>query len=225
MAKRAEPIGPKPPLPGLIKMQIFYRGPGTPTPIANNVLHARWADNLNHTQTAINNVLTALSSAVGLRIQPLVSNTWGFTGVNAVSLGGDGLQADFAMDVQGGVVEGALSPSVAVCASWTSAATWRGGKPRTYLPGVPSGAVVAAGESQLTTNSINGYRDGFSSFMADMNAVLDTGVALALGFPSYYHNYAFRPLPLFFPFTGVKVHGRLDSQRRRSGKERYFPVG
>jgi hypothetical protein len=225
MAKRSEPPGPKPSLPGLVKLQIIYTGPGTPTPIAANVMHGRWADNTNHSLTDLNTVLTALAGALGNNILPLLTTTWRRTSVVVQSLGGDGLEVFDSTAQSGTNATASFPPSVAITASWSSGATWRGGKPRTYLPGVPESAVVSPGAAQLTTNAITSYENAWSAFMNTMNGVLGGGIAFQLGFPSYYHNFQFRTPPLFFPFFGVKVHGRLDSQRRRTGKERYFPGG
>lgn len=223
MAKKPEPKGPKPPLPGLLKITVSFTGPGTPTPRAANILHARWADNVNHSQANINTVTTASEAAVISTLLPAMVSTWRYQSTVVQSLGGDGLEASAATATNGAVGTAAFPPAVAVCGSWITTATWRGGRPRTYLPGVPTTATTTAGGSQISGSSISGYSLAFANFLTAMNAITGSGIALALGFPSYYTNYTIRPVPLFFPFLGVRVHGRLDSQRRRTGKESTFP--
>jgi hypothetical protein len=49
--------------------------------------------------------------------------------------------------------------------------------------------------------------------------VVSGTIGLTLGMWQYHsHNQVVNP-PQFFPYTGVRIHGRVDSQRRRLGKE------
>jgi hypothetical protein len=45
-----------------------------------------------------------------------------------------------------------------------------------------------------------------------------------LGTLSFQTAHAVRPTPVFRPFGAAHVHERMDSQRRRSGRENLFPV-
>jgi hypothetical protein len=114
-------------------------------------------------------------------------------------------------------VSGADDPgSVCAVISWLANVYWRGGKPRTYLPGLRtadrSGAIglSVAGAAAIDGNA--------GLFMADINALAPAGfTSTALGFVSFRSGLADRVPPIFFPFTGHRVHLRLGTQRRRLG--------
>jgi hypothetical protein len=69
-----------------------------------------------------------------------------------------------------------------------------------------------------------------NGFLTQVNATTVTGGTISLGTISYFNRTInptppyLRTVPVFFPYLGVKIHERLDSQRRRSGKESSFPV-
>lgn len=132
--------------------------------------------------------------------------------------GGTVLHSVVAMTGTGSNGTGLLNDnSAAMIISWLSAVYWRGGKPRTYLPGikgtdVTSGKTIASG----IKNTLNTAGGGF---LTAVNALSAGGIsATALGFVSFRSGNADRPSPLFFPITGHTVHSRLGTQRRRLGR-------
>ncbi len=113
-----------------------------------------------------------------------------------------------------------LSSATATGVSWTAGVYWRGGKPRTYLVGMRS-AFLASGSVRLwnSTHTSNIKTDA-TNFLADVNALTHgTITATALGFVSFRSGNADRVPPLFFPYTGATCHPRVDTQRRRLGRE------
>jgi hypothetical protein len=101
--------------------------------------------------------------------------------------------------------------------SWLSTVYWRGGKPRTYLPGVQSGDVTAA--HLLTAGKITSLQSAAASFRTDVNALTSgTITGTTFGFVSFRTGNEERGTPLFFAITGAAVHGRIGTQRRRLGK-------
>jgi hypothetical protein len=65
--------------------------------------------------------------------------------------------------------------------------------------------------------------DNFATtWLATFNAALVMGTGVTLGTVSHYTGHAVRPTPVWRTFIDVRVHERLDSQRRRSGKESTF---
>jgi hypothetical protein len=112
-----------------------------------------------------------------------------------------------------------LAPQSAVCWSWSIAASYRGGKPRTYLPGIPQSALSDPNGAAITptyATALEGYGVAFKSAV---NSITVSPSGIELGSPSYFLHNAVRPTPIFFPFLACTVHERVDSQRRRSGKE------
>ena len=223
MARPTEPPGAKPPLPGLVKITVNYVGPGSPSAIAANVLHGKWADNLNHNATAMASIVSTFRTTWSTNFGAKINNGWTMTSFAAQSLGGDGLLSVNSTTVACSNSGAGLPPGVSIGLTWQSGATWRGGKPRTYVPGIPSADLAAANGSALAAGIASAWQTAGAAVLTAMNALLDGGVSFQLGFPSYYTKYTLRSTPVFFPFTGCVVHGRIDSQRRRNGKERYFP--
>jgi hypothetical protein len=101
--------------------------------------------------------------------------------------------------------------------SWLSTVFWRGGKPRSYLPGVqPSdiatGHLLSSGEIAALLAAAGGFRTA-------INGITSGAItATQFGFVSFRTGNADRVPPVFFPITGARVHGRLGTQRRRLGK-------
>jgi hypothetical protein len=101
-------------------------------------------------------------------------------------------------------------------ASWTSGVYWRGGKPRTYFPGLinidtTDGHTLVAGSKTAKTNVANALH-------AAINGLAATGITQTQhGFVSFMSKGAERIPHTFFPVTGAQVHSRIGTQRRRLG--------
>lgn len=108
--------------------------------------------------------------------------------------------------------------SLAATISWAISATWRGGKPRTYIPCIPNNAFT--GTNRLSSTFIAALEADAATFITDMNGITVTpfgGVVLAL--QSFFSGNAPRTPPVMFALTGGSVHPRISSQRRRLGRE------
>jgi hypothetical protein len=222
MACKQEPPGAKPFLPGLIKAQMLYQSNNTPAAKAANVLHGRWSDSVNHPQADLNGWASALNSAWNADITTLFTADWSYLGCVVSSLGGDGLVANNTASTPGSFAGTSFPPQVAVCISWKAPLTARGGRARTYLPGIPTTATTSTKSPVLTSTYAGDVKAQAAAILSAMSTFTASGVNGALGVPSYYHSCQLRPVPLFFYFSAAVVHDRLDSQRRRSGKEALF---
>jgi len=106
--------------------------------------------------------------------------------------------------------------SACVVLSWASSVYWRGGKPRTYLPGIVNTDVVNG--HTIATAADTEYTSAANSFLTLVNALSATGITQTqLGFVSFFSAKVPRNPPIFFPILAGSVHGRLGSQRRRLG--------
>jgi hypothetical protein len=92
-----------------------------------------------------------------------------------------------------------------------------------YLPGFPQSAVTGDSFSSILPAAASNLELRAGNFLTGVQGVGVSGVNVNVGMVSYYHAHALRPTPLFYEFLGVRVHERLDSQRRRSGKESAYP--
>lgn len=171
-----------------------------------------------------NAVLGVVAGAGG--VPPLISTPWVLSGVTAKDAGGTSAQANStAAGVVGTAGGPACPPQVAVCISWSIAEVYRGGKPRTYVPGIPQSAVSTASTSQLASSYAASMRTSAQAILSGINTMTVTGGgAFQMGTVSYHSAHAVRPVPLFRSFISSRVHERLDSQRRRNGPESRYPT-
>lgn len=224
----SEPKGAKPPLVGLVKIQQFYQQvlTGNPTLKAANVLHIRWSDNTNHSLADLTTLASTFDSQWTPVVQPILASTASQIGVTVTSLGGDGLSASLVTSRPGTDSGEAIPPQCAVAITWKAAVFWRGGKPRTYCPFVTENMTASSvgGGSQLASAHTSALATRADTFITQMSLATIGGANPIVGFPSYFSKGAFRIPPIFFPFATAVVHDRMDSQRRRSGKESFFPI-
>lgn len=114
----------------------------------------------------------------------------------------------------GGLVDLAASAVI----SWNTNVYWRGGKPRTYLPNIPTASISADGHTLASTPRSN-IATAAANFRSDINALTATSITgTTLGFVSYFSGNQPRTPAVFYPITGVTVHPRVGTQRRRLGK-------
>lgn len=116
-----------------------------------------------------------------------------------------------------GITAGTVLPAEAsLVLSWLSEVFWRGGKPRTYIPGMVS--------TYADTN--HSWLDSQKAILLAKAELLRSGInsittaaidQCTMGMVSYASGKEWRPVPLFFPFTGVTIHDRIGTQRRRLG--------
>ena len=107
---------------------------------------------------------------------------------------------------------GPWSGGVAALVNWHGAWHYRGGKPRTYLPGLTEGWADAPG--LLDGSHVASLAAAASALMVDIAAMSGSyGSAVSLGV--LLGNSA-TEAGTFAPFTGVSVQSRPCSQRRRN---------
>lgn len=118
-----------------------------------------------------------------------------------------------------GLASGSLYPvSAAVVVSWHIPEHYRGGKPRTYLPGA---IVTDAGTASSWADDFVASRNtDAASFLADMNAITAGGItSVEFGVYRFFSGGVALDPPTFSAFTSGQVQKRVCSQRRRLGPE------
>lgn len=117
-----------------------------------------------------------------------------------------------------------LPAQVCVGVRWTIQLRYRGGHPRTYLNGVPGSWQFS--QKTITTAAQSALATAAANFRTDINATAGATGPFELGTVSYYQGtdpVTGKPMrrvaPLFIPFTGASVDIRLDTQRRRLGRD------
>jgi hypothetical protein len=198
--------------------------------IARNILHVFTPGTFSTSNPAqlqlladaLFNLLTTGASA----IPNMFTSSTSLQNVTVKDLGGTTATATSTHAPQAGVATGtAHPPQVACTISWNIAESYRGGKPRTYVPAPPINATLPAGSSTIDPTFATAADGYWTAFMNGVNALtVAGGGGYVLGTVSYFASHVVRPTPLFRQYLAVRVHERLDSQRRRSGPEALFPV-
>lgn len=134
-----------------------------------------------------------------------------------------GARAEGALSGSGATSGTMLPGNAAVVVSWSISLRYRGGHPRTYLAGIPSGQLVDS--ETLGSSAVTAYANDANSFIADLNALTVGGLTWEFVAVQYWLHGAHPPTPLATgttrPISAGVVHPRLDTQRRRLGKESF----
>jgi hypothetical protein len=100
--------------------------------------------------------------------------------------------------------------------SWAASVYWRGGKPRTYLPGIPTGGTTNG--NVLTATYQGTLQTAATNLRADINALTSGAITgTSFGFVSFRSGNVERVPPVFYTINSVKVHLRIGTIRRRLG--------
>lgn len=113
-----------------------------------------------------------------------------------------------------------MSANVAVCISWKIARHYRGGHPRTYLCGIDQTEITPATLQTWVGTFQNLVTSRAQSFLAAVNGFTTASTGqLTMGQLSYYAQHQLRPTPQFDAITTGSCDARVDTQRRRLGRD------
>lgn len=186
-----------------------------------NVLHVNWASGNPAVGEAVTYV-EAFATAWGAHIAPVLNTAVTLTTAKFTDISSDtGAQVEsFPLIPGSGPSSGGDPASAAVVLSWAISRRYRGGKPRTYLCGISD---TQHGVKDLTDAAIAAFQAAGAGFLSAVNAIsapwAGGGAHAELGVVHYRRAHVVLEPPIFDPYFGVTVHKRLDTQRRRLGKE------
>lgn len=214
-------LGPLPNAPGVAKVRFMMTWNGRP---AYNVMHMGYAGaSLNsadcvqlagHMRSAWNtNLAPIVGTAVTLGVIEVtdLSNRTSGVGVNNVSSAGTMAMVQPA------------PASIALCISFLVQYRFRGGHARMYLPGQDVNKTT--GGNTWTGAHITASSNAAKAFITQLKSVLVGTMQCRPVMLSYYSHDAdgdliYRPTgPQPFDIVDAAVRSRIDSQRRRLGKE------
>lgn len=183
----------------------------------NNILHVKYEGN-TPTTPDLESYCSAFANAWQANIGPLCSTQVMLTTVVAQDLtSSTAANGEASVSINGGLVGATLSIQAAMVISWVINVRYRGGHPRTYTPAGLQTDVVQG--NVWSPTFLLSARPSAAGFFNAINAITVAGGTSFLVGLSYKTNKAFRPAPIAFPVTGALVHPRVDTQRRRLGKE------
>lgn len=146
------------------------------------------------------------------------SVTHAHTKLSWYGVGEDIVEGEASFALSGSGVGTCCPANVCLAISWHVAIGYRGGHPRTYVPGVPINStdfVSLVGGTFASTLAAGG-----NTFRTNVNGHTETSItSITLGTVSFVRNKNWRTPPVFVPFVNATVDLRLDSQRRRLGPD------
>jgi len=163
-------------------------------------------------------IATGVGGAWTTNIAPMCATTVALSSITVSDLTSPtAAQADNTVASSGTRTGQALLTNAACVVSWSVNLRYRGGHPRSYFPaGVQ--ADTTAGHLWAGT-FITAMLAAGRGFRTSVNAVTWGSSTMHMILLSYYLNKVLRPSPLPVTVTDAKVHGRIDTQRKRLGKE------
>jgi hypothetical protein len=114
---------------------------------------------------------------------------------------------------------GSGSPAnAAACITWLITIGYRGGHPRSYVPGIA--AVDTLTVATFTGTFASSLAAGAATFRTSTNGYSTSPFSsVTLGTLSFVRNKLWRTPPVFVPYSGAIVDARIDTQRRRLGPD------
>lgn len=184
----------------------------------NNVLHLQYAGQAPSVAD-LNSVGTSVISAWTTNIAPLCNVNVNLTGVDLADLTNPGTSTtSVTQNVPGTRAGTGLVTSAACVSSWQINIRYRGGHPRTYWPtGVDTD--LQANKRLWTTTFVTAMTNGVSAFRTALNAITVSGTTYKMVAVSLVFNGAPRAVGVPYTINNVVIHGRVDTQRHRLGKE------
>jgi len=107
--------------------------------------------------------------------------------------------------------------AAAYLVNWTISDRYRGGKPRTYLPGVQTGHVVNG--RTIDGTALASLNTGITAFKNHVDALTETHIlTVQLGTVRFQQANAALAPPVFRAYTGGHCNTLMGTQRRRIGR-------
>jgi len=182
------------------------------------VYYLKLTDDGSQTSADLKSVIDATVTAFHTRLTSELSSSVTVEDAKAVWITAAGEALEYEASYSLAFTASTEVPNAATCAvvNWAINQYYRGGHPRTYLPGVPTANIV--GNNTLGPTYQSSLAAAATAWMNDVNALTATHItAVALGTVSYARGNAWRATPVFFAYKSAGVRTILGTQRRRLG--------
>lgn len=129
----------------------------------------------------------------------------------------DAIQGTYVHSDAGGQTGTTIPASAAMVLSWTIASHYRGGKPRTYLPGLKASAMT--NDSQWDSAASSDVHDAVADWLTAVNALDAGGISsVVVGVLHFFSAGVALVPPTFSAYAGVVARQKIGSQRKRIAK-------
>lgn len=214
------PTGPRP-APPVRTARIAFNGTyGTTS--WTNVMHLFLSGSTAVTEADLNSICDQSASLFisHLLLQCNIGVTLRSTEI-LYNPGGDLLAGFSPVSGAGGSNGTPLPANIAMCISWHINQHYKGGHPRTYLPGQEQQFTVD--HSSWSTAHVSSTTAQANQFHTALEALPPMGsrvTSVQHGVVSYIRQKEWRNPPVFYRISDAEVDTRIDSQRRRLGADR-----
>lgn len=179
-------------------------------------------------QGVVDVIATGFRAAYVTRFIPLMNSSFTLNDITATDLTNNlGLVGTATGSTAGTLGGTALPANVAMTVSWKTGRHYRGGHGRTYFPALVTTSVSTPNTWQGAT--VTAWQSAAASFRTDVNSIAGLPANFVLVLLHRWKtvvdgagNKVREELvpPTFEPITSAGVDTRIDSQRRRLGKDR-----
>lgn len=212
----------RPPLASTARVELLYGyAPELGGHEAANIMYVS-GDGLTGLTTAeLNTVAEGITTAWIGNLAQCVVPSLTIASTTVTMIDGTEAQGTWTSGSPGTYPEGASNPpNTAAVISWKIAAAYRGGHPRSYLPGTPVAGLVGEGSNEFSAAYAGLVASSGDSFIGQVNEVAAGDGVITLGTVSYVRGKVERDPPVFYPFLSgaARCNTRLGTQRRRLGK-------
>lgn len=211
---------PLPPAPQVVRVALTGLTQARPWA---NIIHLQYIGT-RPTNTTLDALCVSIGSAWATSLAAQVASTTSITLITAVDLSDVNGAGGSSNQVVPGTGTGTnpLPVNCALCITWKTAARWRGGHPRTYLPGM-IGTNVTNG-NQWTSAYRTATNTAATTFHNNLNALTTGGntwthVCLRRHQTLVDGSHVVLNPAVPIPITTTLVDSRIDSQRRRLGPD------
>jgi len=206
-----------PPLPAVsnvVKVNLLGVNQTTPW---NNQFHMQYTG-VGPTVANLSSLATTIAAAWNTNLAQLMNTAVTLTQIRMADLTNPAAaQGEFTFSNPGTRVGTALPAQVSMVASKKVNFRWRGGHPRLYLPAMVT-ADITSGRLWATA-SASGATSAMNNFLAAVNGLTHGSTTYKMVAVRYFANLAILATPLVLSVNTFVIHGRVDTQRRRLGRE------
>lgn len=176
------------------------------------------------TSPQLNTISQSIAEAWNTHLAAVHHNTVSLSTVECVDLSAPDAAFGSALVNHAGLLTGTPLPAqVAACVSWKVNFRWRGGHPRSYLPAGTTASTT--NQRQWTTLAVQNFETAVNGFFGAVNAITTGAVTGRLCCVRRYSTTAqgqpptVLDPPLVLDFVSFDVDSRIDTQRRRLGRD------